>query len=350
MRLPPHLILGVALFLHGPIAALGAPAHAQGRSQDQLQGPTDPELEGVPSAPVPKPAPPPAPPPPQGAWITDPATRCRVWNPTPDGKEAIKWEGACPAGTAQGTGVLQWFLDEQPTDRFEGELKNGRPDGPGVWIAANGDRYEGAFRSGQADGQGSWRYANGDAYVGEMKNGDYNGRGIVTYANGDRYEGTFKDGEYEGPGTAIYNNGGLRLDGTFHKGNLIALTLATLGDGSRYQGQFPFGRGVLTKPDGTRYEGWFNDLRLNRRGVALYPNGDRYEGPFRDGEEHGQGILKLPNGGIYEGDFFRGKPEGMGTLKEADGKILAGAWHDGCWDDGVERRALRTTPQACGFK
>ena len=35
---------------------------------------------------------------------------------------------------------------------------------------------------------------------------------------------------------------------------------------------------------------------------------------------------------------------------EADGKILTGAWHDGCWDDGVERRALRTTPQACGFK
>lgn len=56
MRPSFRLILGVALFLLGPIAALGAPAHAQTRNQDHLQGPTDPELEGVPSTPLPKPA------------------------------------------------------------------------------------------------------------------------------------------------------------------------------------------------------------------------------------------------------------------------------------------------------
>ncbi len=80
-------------------------------------------------------------------------TRCRVGNPTPEGKEAIRWEGACPGGTAQGPGVLQWFKDGQPTDRYEGELKNGRMEGHGIWITADDDRYEGMFRNGWAEGQ-----------------------------------------------------------------------------------------------------------------------------------------------------------------------------------------------------
>lgn len=102
------ICLGIVIVLFGPAAA----------AQVQTQDLPPPSQQRAPQAPAP------APPLPQGAWIADTATRCRVWNPTPEGEEAIRWEGACPGGTAQGLGVLQWFRDGQPTDRYEGEVKN----------------------------------------------------------------------------------------------------------------------------------------------------------------------------------------------------------------------------------
>src|ERR1700688_4975309 len=84
-------------------------------------------------------------------WITD-KHQCRVWDPEPRSNESVSWDGACPGGVAQGKGVLQWYRNDKPTDRFEGNYTDGRPDGQGVYLWINGNRYEGSFKAGLPDG------------------------------------------------------------------------------------------------------------------------------------------------------------------------------------------------------
>src|SRR5262245_42312357 len=87
--------------------------------------------------------------PPQPAWIADPKTGCQVWNERPKPNQTISWVGPCVGGRAEGQGTLQWFRDGWPGNRYEGEYRDGKPNGRGVLTYASGDRYEGEFRNGE---------------------------------------------------------------------------------------------------------------------------------------------------------------------------------------------------------
>ena len=89
----------------------------------------------------------------QPGWVTDPKNDCRVWNPNPQENETVSWSGGCRDGLAEGRGVLQWFRNERPEARYEGELRGGRENGYGVLTKPKA-RYEGEFRDGRADGSG----------------------------------------------------------------------------------------------------------------------------------------------------------------------------------------------------
>ena len=58
--------------------------------------------------------------------------------------------------------------------------------------------YEGEWKDGQPNGQGTWTAPRGSNYVGEWKDFERNGQGTMTYANGKKEVGEFKDGEYVG--------------------------------------------------------------------------------------------------------------------------------------------------------
>ena len=58
--------------------------------------------------------------------------------------------------------------------------------------------YEGEWKDGQPNGQGTWTSPKGANYVGEWKDGKEHGQGTMTYANGKKEVGEFKDGEYVG--------------------------------------------------------------------------------------------------------------------------------------------------------
>ena len=98
-----------------------------------------------------------------------------------------------------------------------------------------------------------------------------------------------------------------RLDiGDLDYGQLVSGIL-TWPDGRRYEGKFDYGlphddQGVLTWPDGRRYEGKIGDGELNS-GVLTWPDGKRYEGDFRDGQPYGQGVKTWPEG-VYSGRVF----------------------------------------------
>ena len=46
------------------------------------------------------------------------------------------------------------------------------------------------------------------SYEGEYKNGKYHGQGIYSYLDGSMYEGKWKDGEKHGHGTLTWSDGG----------------------------------------------------------------------------------------------------------------------------------------------
>eukprot|EP00899_Mesostigma_viride_P006515 jgi/Mesvir1/15865/Mv03411-RA.1 len=61
-----------------------------------------------------------------------------------------------------------------------------------------------------------------------------------------------------------------------------------------------------------------------------YPDGSRYEGQWENGKRHGQGMYTFPNGDIYDGGWLLDKKSGPGTyvFKESLSQFL-GDWVGG---------------------
>jgi len=173
-------------------------------------------------------------------WSVDQRTGCWVWSAYPQPNETVHWsEGCGPDGKAAGRGVLERQFDGE-TERYEGDLRDGKPNGRGVETSGRGDRYEGGFRDGKWHGHGVLSWASGNRYEGAFRDGMQHGRGVLTWFNGDRYEGEWCDGMQNG-------------------------------------------KGVLAWANGDRYEGRWRNGQPNGHGVYVLPNGNRYEGEWRDG-------------------------------------------------------------------
>lgn len=200
-------------------------------------------------------------------WIKDSNSGCAVWNSNPKPIETITWSGSCRNGKADGRGVLQWYRDGKPGDRYEGDTKIGKAHGLGVFTDADGSRYEGEHVDGKAHGRGVFTDSDGSRYEGEFVNGSQRGRGILTWPSSDRYEGEFVDNAFQGRGVYIWANG-------------------------------------------DRYEGDFVEGDFHGRGVHLQSNGERYEGAFVKGKKHGIG------------DCRDGKTERTGRCEYSYGEFI----------------------------
>ena len=118
-------------------------------------------------------------------WTADPRTGCKVWNTAPEPGESLSWSGGCVNNMADGRGVLQWYENGKPGDRYEGELKGGRHSGYGTTAYANGNRYAGTWLNDKAHGQGVYTRRDGSVYDGQWVNGCFNqgGRKAVVGAS-----------------------------------------------------------------------------------------------------------------------------------------------------------------------
>lgn len=106
----------------------------------------------------------------QPGWIVDARTGCQVWNATPKPNQTVTWSGGCQSRLAQGRGVLQWYVNNRPADRYTGELVAGKLDGLGIYVSADGFRYEGEWREGIANGAGELTTKTG-TFKGEWTDG-----------------------------------------------------------------------------------------------------------------------------------------------------------------------------------
>ena len=77
---------------------------------------------------------------------------------------------------------------------FEGEYKNGKRDGKGVYNYEGGEKFEGTFVNGLREGQGVFTWKDGIRWEGPFKNDDMNGEGMIFDGQGS-YKATFKDGD-----------------------------------------------------------------------------------------------------------------------------------------------------------
>lgn len=79
------------------------------------------------------------------------------------------YEGGCKKGKADGIGALKG------DNSYEGEFKNGYPQGKGKFTFSNGDIYQGEFNKGEMEGEGEYIFADSSksAKVGFWKEDKY---------------------------------------------------------------------------------------------------------------------------------------------------------------------------------
>lgn len=166
---------------------------------------------------------------------------CRVVEHARVSGHAAYWSGACNDGYASGAGALQWSKDGKATERYEGTLSKGLPEGAG----------------------------------------------IAQWADGSLHEGNYQDGLLQGPAVVIFKNGA-KLQGNFERDKPVGnVKFGSPGD-DQYEGGWqdgPEGHGTMTFFMGGAYRGQWREGQPVGDGELLYPNGlvrkGRFNGSFR---------------------------------------------------------------------
>jgi hypothetical protein len=79
---------------------------------------------------------------------------------------------------------------------------------------------------------------------------------------------------------------------------------------------------------GARYEGeWKND-KQHGKGLEFWPDGSKFSGYYDSGLKHGKGRFEWSEGSVYEGDFFKNNIQGQGEYIWSDGRVFKGSWKD----------------------
>lgn len=89
---------------------------------------------------------------------------CTVWNATPQTNDKVTWTDDCADGKAAGQGTLVWHYsagNKREAQTYTCTIWDGRKHGPGEFVWANRDRYTGDWRNGKRDGRGVFVAANG---------------------------------------------------------------------------------------------------------------------------------------------------------------------------------------------
>lgn len=152
----------------------------------------------------------------------------------------------------------------------------------------------------------------------------------TTYDDGRVYIGQ-RDGKgkINGKGLMTWPNGD-RYDGEWKKGIMEGEGTYTYANaGYSYTGQwkkgFIKGHGTFRFSNGNVMEGDWESMGTGT-GYLLFADGTRYDGPFLNGAPQGQGIKVWANGDRYEGTFVQGHLAGQGTMQFSDGSRYVGGW------------------------
>jgi serine/threonine protein kinase len=103
-------------------------------------------------------------------------------------------------------------------------------------------------------------------------------------------------------------------------------------DGTLYDGGWQDnkrnGEGTLTLPAGIKYVGAFKADLFNGQGTITYADGTTYTGAWMNNIRNAQGTITLADGTTYTGEFKNDTQNGQGTMTFPDGTKLSGEWDD----------------------
>ncbi|NJP12643.1 MAG: hypothetical protein HC866_26895 [Leptolyngbyaceae cyanobacterium RU_5_1] len=208
-----------------------------------------------------------------------------------------KCEGQFQGSNGRGICVPREGVEPgNPYKYYRGDIRDGTFTGVGTFVYENDDRYEGQVRNGRPNGKGMFLVAGeNQRYEGSFRNGEYHGQGVYTFADGSRYTGQFAGGQPHGKGTFVFLENG-KYSHTY--------------TGRFYLGVIN-GNGVVTNANGVRCSGVFYSSTLTGKGSCTYPRGNAfktYSGELRNGRPDGRGSLVYSNGKRYTGEFRNGLP------------------------------------------
>ena len=166
----------------------------------------------------------------------------------------------------------------------------------------NNDVYEGEFKNGKRHGEGIYFNENEFFYIGNWKEDIIEGEGIFIKNNSEAYIGKFENGEI------------IEGNYTHSKKNIKKDILSTEFFDEIYKGilnEINCNKDVVSNEC---YKGPFKDWKFNGKGIIIYENGDKYEGDFKDNKYNGYGKMKYKNGDEYDGQWKNGKKNGKGTM------------------------------------
>ena len=118
----------------------------------------------------------------------------------------------CPHGDSQYWDDCRAEYSYSNGDFYQGEWKDNKIHGSGIYIYSNGDKYEGSFINAMKHGQGKISFGlqsqwAGDEYTGEFRNDKFHGQGVYTYSSGGKYVGEFYNNKKHGQGKITYADG-----------------------------------------------------------------------------------------------------------------------------------------------
>jgi hypothetical protein len=335
-------------------------------------------------------------------WVFDPQTNCQVWSSDPVPGESVQWTGECLDGKATGTGVVQWYLDGEPYQRYEGWLQDGRMNGEGeyVWQQDN-HRYIGGFSDDRMAGEGKYTWPDGSYYIGQYKDGFAHGKGRHVWPNGSEYVGEYRDGKRNGfgtmtlmrddPGIESYGDRGEWAGDHYvaqglwrNDGFLVAcaspddcpnpddiespdgcqLCSCECGtQASTLASEWAFDpetncqvwNAAPIPGDSVRWTGKCLDGKATGKGVAQwYVDGEpseRYTGWFRHGKMHGKGeYIWQKDGDHYIGAYLDNKEHGKGKYIWPNGSYHVGEFKNGQRDGFGTMTLPRGNPGISSYK
>jgi hypothetical protein len=296
----------------------------------------------------------------------------------------------CPGSHSTAWSECVGSLETPEGNRYEGQFKQGRPHGYGVFFfladgPTMGDVYSGQWENGLVSGVGTYFFSYGALYSGQYRNSLYDGLGLFYYSNGDLYRGMFQRGTPHGQGKLLQS--GRTFEGDFVAGVLsggqitvipdrnpvisfavpsapkaspapTATTLALAPSAPGGNASTPSAppekkrsvearnaekpAAVKTKevpPQKKKTKAKKLPACKGRQSakwtacvgkIMFASSGVRYEGEFLDGLPHGKGRSRLPNGDVYVGEYLDGKRHGRGEMRSAaDGSVRKGLWEKG---------------------
>ena len=265
--------------------------------------------------------------------------------------------------------VWKKFGDDETQQKYNGEIKYGKPHGLGITIFLNETKYMGEWKNGEKHGQGKLIFPDGTKLSGEwqgnkpwnVKRFDTRDRINDEYVDGIKQVNNKKDG-------VLFFRKGKDNFGWFETGDEKTdyIYVGEIENGK------PNGLGKFSYPSGYIYEGQYKEGKAHGKGSFSFPNGNKGIGQFRENKpwnitefdndskiigEYVDGIYKVkerqvgvlytrkekdlwiwfendsgPYSGIYEGQIENGKPEGQGTLTFLNGTKYVGEYKDGTWN------------------